>query len=97
MGQAVGRGGREPSPARDLELHLGREREGPADIVGVDVDAVTVSALILFVFLTRQITGLELDLDAGVTTLRRFEYPDRNYRLNGDNVGWLSITLNHRF
>jgi hypothetical protein len=41
--------------------------------------------------------GLELDLDAGVTTLRRFEYPDRNYRLNGDNVGWLSITLNHRF
>jgi hypothetical protein len=41
--------------------------------------------------------GLELDLDAGVTTLRRFEFPDRNYRLNGDNVGWLSITLNHRF
>lgn len=41
--------------------------------------------------------GLELDLDAGVTTLRRFEYPDRNYRLNGDNVGWLSVTLNHRF
>lgn len=41
--------------------------------------------------------GLELDLDVGVTTLRRFEFPDRNYRLNGDNVGWLSITLNHRF
>lgn len=41
--------------------------------------------------------GLELDLDAGVTTLRRFDYPDRDYRLNGDNVGWLSITLNRRF
>jgi hypothetical protein len=41
--------------------------------------------------------GLELDLDAGVTTLRRFEYPDRNFRLNSDNVGWLSVSLNHRF
>jgi long-subunit fatty acid transport protein len=41
--------------------------------------------------------GLELDFDAGVTTLRRFEYPDRNFRLNSDNVGWLSVSLNHRF
>jgi hypothetical protein len=29
--------------------------------------------------------------------LRRFEYPDRNFRLNSDNVGWLSVSLNHRF
>lgn len=41
--------------------------------------------------------GLDLDVDAGATTLRRFDYPDRNYRLNGDNVGWLSVTLNRRF
>ena len=41
--------------------------------------------------------GLELDLDAGVTTLRRFDYPDRNYRLRGANVGWLSLALRHRF
>ncbi len=41
--------------------------------------------------------GFELDLDAGVTTLRRFDYPDRNYRLKSDNVGWLSLTLNRRF
>jgi hypothetical protein len=41
--------------------------------------------------------GLSLDLDAGVTTLRRFDYPDRNYRLNGDNVGWLTLALNRRF
>jgi hypothetical protein len=31
------------------------------------------------------------------TTLRRFDYPDRNYRLKGDNVGWLKIELGSRF
>lgn len=41
--------------------------------------------------------GLSLDLDAGVTTLRRFDYPDRNYRLNGDNVGWGTLALKRRF
>ena len=40
---------------------------------------------------------LELDLDAGVTTLRRFDYPDRNYRLNGAKVGWVALALNRRF
>jgi len=40
--------------------------------------------------------NLDLDLGAGGTTLRRFEYPDRNYRLNGANVGWISLTLNQR-
>jgi hypothetical protein len=41
--------------------------------------------------------GLTLELDAGVTTLRRFDYKDRNYRLNGDNVGWGTLALNRRF
>jgi hypothetical protein len=40
--------------------------------------------------------NLDLDLGIGVTTLRRFDYPDRNYRLNGENVGWLSLALNQR-
>lgn len=59
----------------------------------LDLTEVRVGAGVAYKFAG----GLELDLDAGVTTLRRFEYPDRNYRLNGDNVGWLSVTLNHRF
>jgi hypothetical protein len=29
--------------------------------------------------------------------MRRFEYPDRNYRLTGDNVTWVSFALNTRF
>lgn len=41
--------------------------------------------------------GLSLELDAGITTLRRFDYRDRNYRLNGNNVGWGTLSLNHRF
>ena len=41
--------------------------------------------------------GLSLDLDVGVTTLRRFDYKDRNYRLNGDNVAWGTLSLNRRF
>jgi hypothetical protein len=41
--------------------------------------------------------GLALDLGAGVTTLRRFEYPDRDYRLSGANVGWVSLALNRQF
>lgn len=41
--------------------------------------------------------GLTLDVDAGLTTLRRFDYSDRNYRLNGDNVGWLTLALQRRF
>lgn len=40
--------------------------------------------------------GLDLDLGAGFTTLRRFDYPDRNYRLNGADVGWFSLALNQR-
>jgi len=41
--------------------------------------------------------GLNLELGAGLTVLRRFEYPDRNFRLNGDNVGWVSLALDRRF
>ena len=41
--------------------------------------------------------ALNLEVDLGVTTLRRFDYPDRDYRLKGDNVGWLKISLNSRF
>jgi hypothetical protein len=41
--------------------------------------------------------GPELEADLGITTLRRFEYPDRNYRLSGDNVGWLSLALRQKF
>lgn len=41
--------------------------------------------------------GIELDADVGVTTLRRFEYTDRDFRLNGDNVGWVSLAIRHRF
>lgn len=38
-----------------------------------------------------------IDLDAGVTTLRRFDYKYRNYRLNGENVRWSTLALNRRF
>ena len=41
--------------------------------------------------------GPELEADLGLTTLRRFDYPDRNYRLSGDNVGWLSLALRQKF
>ena len=52
--------------------------------VGVGVDYKVTETL-----------GLEVDL--GTTALRRFDYPDRDYRLKGDNVGWLTIALNSRF
>jgi hypothetical protein len=41
--------------------------------------------------------GPELEADAGLTTQRHFDYPDRNYRLRGDNVGWLSLALRQKF
>ena len=41
--------------------------------------------------------GPEFEADLGMTTLRRFDYPDRNYRLSGDNVGWLSLALRQKF
>ncbi|MBC7365984.1 MAG: hypothetical protein H7343_04085 [Undibacterium sp.] len=41
--------------------------------------------------------GLSLDFDAGVTASRRFDYPDRNYRLKGASVGWATLALNRRF
>ena len=52
--------------------------------VGVGVDYKVTETL-----------GLEVDL--GTTALRRFDYPDRDYRLKGDNVGWLTIDLNSRY
>jgi len=39
----------------------------------------------------------ELEADYGNTVLRRFEFPDRHYRLRGDNVTWFSMALNIRF
>ena len=59
----------------------------------LDLTEVRVGAGLFYRFAS----GVELDLDAGTTTLRRFDYPDRNYRLNGDNVGWLSLALKRRF
>ena len=41
--------------------------------------------------------NLEIEADFGYTAMRRFEYPDRNYRLTGDNVTWVSFALNTRF
>lgn len=41
--------------------------------------------------------GLGLELSAGVTILRRFDYPDRHYRLSGDGVGWIRLALDRRF
>ncbi|MEO6876030.1 MAG: DUF6268 family outer membrane beta-barrel protein, partial [Opitutaceae bacterium] len=41
--------------------------------------------------------GPKLETDVGVTTQRHFDYPDRNYRLRGDNVGWLSLALRQHF
>jgi hypothetical protein len=41
--------------------------------------------------------NLEIEADFGYTLMRRFEFPDRNYRLKGDNVTWVSIALNTRF
>jgi len=59
----------------------------------LDLTEVRVGAGLAYKFES----GLELDADLGVTTLRRFEYPDRDYRLNGDNVGWVSLAIRHRF
>ena len=42
-------------------------------------------------------SNLELEGDFGYTIMRRFEFPDRNYRLRGDNVTWVSLALNTRF
>lgn len=39
----------------------------------------------------------ELEADYGYTLMRRFEFPDRHYRLQGENVSWLSVALNVRF
>jgi hypothetical protein len=41
--------------------------------------------------------NLEIEGDFGYTVMRRFEFPDRNYRLRGDNVTWVSFALNTRF
>ncbi len=41
--------------------------------------------------------NLEIEADFGYTAMRRFEYPDRNYRLKGDNTTWVSVALNTRF
>ena len=56
------------------------------------VTEVRVGAVVTYTFAN----GLDLDLGAGITTLRRFDYPDRNYRLNGADVGWVSLALNQR-
>ena len=42
-------------------------------------------------------SNMEVEADFGYTAMRRFEYPDRNYRLTGDNVTWVSFALNSRF
>ena len=42
-------------------------------------------------------TNLEIEADFGYTAMRRLEFPDRNYRLRGDNVMWVSFALNTRF
>ena len=42
-------------------------------------------------------SDFELEADYGYTALRRFEFPDRKYRLKGDNVAFISIALNTRF
>jgi hypothetical protein len=41
--------------------------------------------------------GPELEADLGVTTLRHFDYPDRDYRLTGNSVAWCSIALRQKF
>lgn len=41
--------------------------------------------------------NLEIEADFGYTAMRRLEFPDRNYRLRGDNVTWVSFALNTRF
>jgi hypothetical protein len=41
--------------------------------------------------------NLEIEADFGYTAMRRLEFPDRNYRLRGDNVTWVSLALNTRF
>jgi hypothetical protein len=42
-------------------------------------------------------SNLEIEADFGYTAMRRFEFPDRDYRLRGDNVTWVSFALNTRF
>lgn len=59
----------------------------------LDLTEVRVGAGLVYKFKD----GLELDADVGTTILRRFEYHDRDYRLNGDNVGWVSLAIRHRF
>ena len=38
-----------------------------------------------------------LSLDAGVVTDRRFDYHERNYRLNGDPAAYLKLSFNARY
>ena len=59
----------------------------------LDLTEVRVGAGLVYKFQN----GLEFDADVGVTTLRRFEYHDRKFRLNGDNVAWVSLAIRHRF
>ncbi len=75
--------------------NLGSPAPGIARIANtyLDLTEVRVGAGLAYAFAG----GLTLDLDAGVTTLRRFDYKDRNYRLNGANVGWGTLALNRRF
>lgn len=59
----------------------------------LDITEVRVGAGLVYQFTG----GPELEAELGVTTLRRFDYPDRDYRLSGDSVGWLRLAIRQKF
>ena len=74
---------------------LGASASGVQNINNTFLDVTEIRGSIRATY--KASANLEIEADLGHTALRRFEYPDRNYRLKGDNVTWVSVALNARF